>query len=94
MASKRRARPRLETCPHCGASFRAGRPACPECGSDAETGWRPAEEIDYQSVELPEDGAAWSPDGPAPSARPGSASWLVALLLVAVLAVLVALGAF
>ncbi len=28
-----------DVCPHCGAEFAAGRPACPECGSDAETGW-------------------------------------------------------
>ena len=28
-----------ETCPNCGAQFKAGRLACPECGSDAETGW-------------------------------------------------------
>lgn len=45
---------RLE-CPHCGAVFRRGRLACPECGSDAETGWRDAEDIDYLSVELPSD---------------------------------------
>ena len=44
----------FETCPNCGESFPAGRLACPECGSDAETGWKDQEEIDYESVELPE----------------------------------------
>ncbi len=39
-------------CPHCGATFRAGRAACPECGSDARTGWQDQEEIDYQSLDL------------------------------------------
>ena len=42
-------------CPHCGAPVPAGRLACPECGSDAGTGWQSSEEIDYQSVELPDD---------------------------------------
>ena len=42
-------------CPHCGAPVATGRLACPECGSDAGTGWQSSEEIDYQSVELPED---------------------------------------
>ena len=53
MRRRRRTRA-LDTCPHCGASFRKGRPACPECGSDAATGWRDAEEIDYRSVEIPD----------------------------------------
>ena len=46
-----------EECPNCGATFRAGRLACPECGSDAETGWRGAEDLDYLAVEIP-DGVA------------------------------------
>ena len=41
-------------CPNCGAEFRAGKLACPECGSDAQTGWKDAEEIEYQSVEIPD----------------------------------------
>ena len=45
----------LEICPNCGAEFPAKRLACPECGSDAETGWKSSEEIDYMSVDLPED---------------------------------------
>lgn len=42
-------------CPHCGAPVREGRLACPECGSDADTGWQSSEEIDYQSVDLPDE---------------------------------------
>ena len=41
-------------CPNCGHTFPADRLSCPECGSDAETGWKPPDEIEYQSVELPE----------------------------------------
>ena len=44
---------RLE-CPNCGAMFRSGRLACPECGSDAETGWRDAQDLDYLSVDIPD----------------------------------------
>ena len=48
-------RPReLVECPNCGEEFPAGRLACPECGSDAETGWKDSEEIDYQSIDLPD----------------------------------------
>lgn len=46
---------RFEICPHCGSHFKAGRPACPDCGSDASTGWRDPEDLDYLSVELPDD---------------------------------------
>ncbi|MAE75399.1 MAG: hypothetical protein CMJ85_00840 [Planctomycetes bacterium] len=41
-------------CPHCGTTFDPERLACPECGSDERTGWKSAEEIDYQSLDLPE----------------------------------------
>ncbi len=44
----------IETCPACGAEFKQGRLACPECGSDANTGWKSQEEIDYQSIDIPE----------------------------------------
>ncbi len=56
---------RTLVCPHCGATFREGRLSCPECGSDAQTGWKSQEEIDYQSVELPEwdDEPEWTPLG-------------------------------
>lgn len=52
-----RAAPRPEVvarCPQCGAVFRAGRKACPECGSDERTGWKRSEDVEYESVDLPE----------------------------------------
>lgn len=52
---RRGAAPERATCAHCGAAFPAARPACPECGSDAATGWKPAEELDHAAVELAED---------------------------------------
>jgi hypothetical protein len=64
--ARRRQRPRQEECPHCGESFRAGRAACPHCGSDARTGWADAEEIEYQSVEIPD----YYQDPAAPRLRP------------------------
>lgn len=70
----------LDECPHCGARFKRGRLACPECGSDAETGWASAEEIDYRSIDLPDD-------APAPRRERDRPIWLIAaaLALVAIL---------
>ncbi|MCE9638285.1 MAG: hydrogenase maturation nickel metallochaperone HypA [Planctomycetes bacterium] len=51
--AKKRPPPPVE-CPHCGESFPAGRKACPECGSDAQTGWQSGDEIDYQSLDIPD----------------------------------------
>jgi hypothetical protein len=48
-------------CPHCGATFPAGRLACPECGSDASTGWRSADEIVENSIDLPDERLAAAP---------------------------------
>jgi len=89
---KRRRIRALETCPHCGAAFRAGRPACPECGSDARTGWRDAEEIEYQSVEIPDTYEELLASG----GRSRSSRWtlLIALLLVAAMVVPYLLGWF
>ena len=42
-------------CPQCGYAVRAGRTSCPACGSDAETGWRSSEDVDYLSADIPED---------------------------------------
>jgi uncharacterized Zn finger protein (UPF0148 family) len=69
----------LATCPECGAEFRAGRLACPECGSDTETGWKDEEEIQYQSIDLPEEG-----DQPASSGR-----YLILALILAILGMLI-----
>lgn len=52
---------KIDFCPECGAEFPLGRLACPECGSDAETGWKDEEEIQYQAVEIPD---GWPPDPP------------------------------
>jgi hypothetical protein len=41
-------------CPQCGATFPAGRRACPSCGSDAETGWKSGDEVEYQSLDVPD----------------------------------------
>ncbi|MEO0480427.1 MAG: hypothetical protein AAF196_13175 [Planctomycetota bacterium] len=46
--------PSYAECPHCGVLVREGRLACPSCGSDASTGWKSSEEIDYASVEIPD----------------------------------------
>ena len=41
-------------CPNCGADVRVGRKSCRECGSDDSTGWMSSEEIDYQSIDIPD----------------------------------------
>ena len=69
-------------CPHCGASFPEGRLACPECGSDAETGWKSSEEIDYLSVELPEWEGREEREGRGPA---GPLAWLLFWALLAFL---------
>ena len=62
--------------------------ACRECGSDASTGWKDGDEIDYQSVEIP-DGYGGEFDAKAPRA-----AWrkhgAVAVLLLCALALLLA----
>jgi len=41
-------------CPNCGADVAVGAKVCRECGSDASTGWKSSEEIDYQSIDIPD----------------------------------------
>lgn len=41
-------------CPNCGADVRVGAKVCRACGSDASTGWKSSEEIDYQSIDIPD----------------------------------------
>lgn len=43
-----------EECPHCGGVVRRNAAFCLHCGSDAATGWADAEDIAYQSVEIPD----------------------------------------
>lgn len=52
----RRSKPKREffACPHCGADVPVGAKACKECGSDATAGWQSEEEVEYQSLDLPE----------------------------------------
>ena len=56
---------------------------CPHCGSDAETGWASSEEIEYQSVEIPD----WYDDSPPPPRF----TWRSLLLAVGLLAAALAL---
>jgi hypothetical protein len=44
----------LQDCPHCGSPVESSSICCKACGSDVETGWGDPAEIDYQSIELPE----------------------------------------
>lgn len=91
----RRKRP-VETfeCPHCGELVKVGALACRECGSDVQTGWQSAEEIDYQSLELPE-GYGDESDQPGAAGRSGSPSAgvvVVALVVAAAMALWAILG--
>jgi uncharacterized OB-fold protein len=78
-------------CPNCGAFVPRGRLACPECGSDENTGWKSSEEVEYQSVDIPdhyEDFAAATGQQRSRSFVAGVAFLLVVILvLVWVLAI-------
>jgi len=84
---KRGPRREIFACPHCGADVPLGAKACKECGSDATTGWQDEQEVDYQSVDLPQ-GYAGDEDHPGGAAAGGPPLWLVLTALVAVAAVL------
>jgi len=45
----------LQDCPHCGSPVESSSICCKTCGSDVETGWGDPAEIEYQSIELPEE---------------------------------------
>jgi len=81
----KRSKPR-ETfaCPHCGADVPVGAKACKECGSDAETGWQSGEEIEYQSLDIPQ---GWGPDDE--TVRSGSRWWIPVVAIVVALAMLI-----
>jgi hypothetical protein len=83
---KRKPRREIFECPNCGADVPLGAAACRECGSDSSTGWQSEEEIDYQSLELPDGYAqdAHHPGGPVGGARP---RWLLITALVAAAAI-------
>lgn len=61
-------------CPHCGEPISERATSCRHCGSDAETGWH--EDVDYYSVDLPED------DEPASSSGAGPGKSIIAWVCV------------
>ncbi len=84
---RRKSRREFFECQHCGADVLVGSAACKECGSDAGTGWQSGEEIDYQSLDLPQGYASEQEDHPGRTLTTQRPLWtyLVALLLVSVL---------
>lgn len=86
----RRTRPKREffECPHCGADVAVGAKACKECGSDSTAGWQSEEEVEYQSLDLPEGYATREdhPGGPLPTQR-SPWFWIVVGVLVVLLLV-------
>jgi uncharacterized membrane protein YvbJ len=86
MARKSRAQRPSFACPHCGADVAQGAAACRECGSDASTGWQDQEEIDYQSLDLPQGYADEGHPGARLPSRPRL--WVVVVAIVLVLGLL------
>lgn len=72
-------------CPNCGAVVKAGKKVCRECGSDDSTGWMSSEEIDYQSIDIPDGYGAENQ-----LEQDGGRTWVtfVAILLVVALLLL------
>ena len=84
LSAKKQPKPTFE-CPNCGAAVRVGSAVCRECGSDANTGWQSDEEVDYQSLDLPE-GYGNVDGGRVPEPPKSKAFVLVVLVVVAVFA--------
>jgi hypothetical protein len=84
---KHKPRREIFECPHCGADVPINSKVCRECGSDADTGWQSSEEIDYQSLDLP-DGYADSPSHPGGPLRSGLPLWIVLTAIAVALALL------
>lgn len=78
------ARRRQKECDHCGESIPERALACPHCGSDAQTGWADSEELEYQSVEIPE---SW-PEDDGTFGGPRSARWVRVTAIVLLFALL------
>ena len=70
-------------CPHCGALVPSHRICCAGCGSDLETGWMDPEQIDYKSIDLPEDELPSTPDNEPGQAISQSVVVLLALFIAA-----------
>ena len=75
----------MEECPHCGEPLEDSAESCPHCGSDFETGWK--SDLDYYSVELPEDDPMLPQEFPP---REAEIPWETLVNLALVLASLVA----
>lgn len=92
--TRRKPRREIFECDHCGADVPVGSKVCRECGSDASTGWQSSEEIDYQSLDIPDGyGDADDPQGGAGSEPRRRWLMLATLVLVALLVIaLLALG--
>lgn len=73
-------------CPNCGAAVPVGRKACRECGSDATTGWQDGDEIDYQSIDIPD---GYGPEDELEAAGGMSRTQVIAGLLVALIVAVV-----
>jgi hypothetical protein len=80
---RKKTRREIFACPHCGADVAVGAKACRECGSDAETGWQTGEEIDYQSIDIPE---GWGPQDEATAVR--NRWWIPVVAIVLAVAML------
>jgi len=80
--TRRHTTPASFTCPQCGAEVKVGAVVCRECGSDDRTGWQSSEEVDYQSLDLPDDEPPAAPTARAPGAR---AVVVITLVLVVLL---------
>jgi hypothetical protein len=74
----------MYNCPHCGEPLDDDAEFCRHCGSDAETGWKP--DVDYYSVEFPEDDAPSSELPPATAERQRGARVGYALLAASLIA--------
>ena len=75
-------------CPHCGAPVKSTARACRECGSDLKTGWQSEDEIDYQSIELPDALGDELDEARGPGATRGDRPkvWMVVVTIVLVVA--------
>lgn len=85
MSKRQDHRRQMGACPNCGAEVAAKAVVCRECGSDANTGWQSAEEIDYQSLDLP-DGYGNADSGRVPNPPKSKAFIVIVVIVIAVFA--------
>ena len=82
--------PRTFECPNCCATVVVGKKVCRECGSDDSTGWLPAEELDYQSIEI-HDGYGPDVGADAEAGLHGRRFWVTAVALLMLVVLVMAL---